>query len=614
MNKSKHILKDMFFLCILPVMSLFSFFFYVFWTYPIQILSQELQINEYFLFSNPYLQKSFLVCVILLIFLMAIFKFLPKVLPYIVGFILVFLMGTFLYKITSYDFGTFTDNNSLTTSKSILGYSSWYFALDGIIPILSIITIAFALKKNFYKPILLFFLIFYTTENTRTLTQLKRVPMSLTSDIITLSSNQPNLLFFMFDSLSTPLILDIITNKWSDEQKAWTKDFMFYDNVTSLSLGRTDTSLPNMIGGYEFVPQKQLGNIINKKEDLDTPDFKLYPYGDTDKSFQEVSKILKHNVDISVSFVESLTDLSDKFQVKDRAVPRNIPIIGVSLYPYIPYLFKNNLAANRIEIKASFSWRNIFPSLWVFYIPTTFITSQKTEKPVFYYFENQGAHGPHYSPKYPEGGSPKSIEDTKDILFQQITYNMSMLNNLIPILKKQDIYDTTRIIVVADHGITPNSDILEYIRSIATPQQKNFYTKTYFDNFELNTEYLPVMLMEKSFKTTQKTMQMDKRFLSLADLHGSIINTFSTNTKIPDYLVTDPPKRAFNIPYIRPEELDYFSYGRGGVEKKDFIYKILLTNNKLTYVKVKSVTEGDFEMGTYDFDTIENLPPVEYLD
>ena len=610
MNNTKSTLRDTFLLCLLPVMSLFSFLFYVFWTYPVQILSQELSINEYFLFNNPYLQISFLLCVILFITLILTSEFLPKVFPYVLGSVLLCLIWSFLYKITSYDFGTFIDNNSLTTSKSILGYSSWYFALDGIIPIISIVITIFALKKDFYKLILLLFFLFYSTENILTSINFKTFPIEKNYATITLSSNQPNLLLFMFDSISTPFMLDIINNQWSDEQKAWTKDFTFYDNVTSLSLGRTFTSLPNMIGGYQYSPQNQLKDAINNKNASENNKQQFYPnpaYYYTDRAFQEVSKTLNNNIDISVSYADSLIDLSG--ELNTEIIPVDIPIINVSLYHYIPYLLKRYLVINRTETQSSFSWSNKFPAQWVFYNSTALIISKKTEKPVFYYFENQGIHSPHTSPQYPISDS-----SIKDLFFQQVTYNMRMLNNVITILKKQNIYDTTRIIVVSDHGVTPLSENLEYIRSLSTPQQKKFYKNIYFHNSELNTEYLPVTLMDKKFNTTQKNMQMDSRFLSLGDVHGSILNTFSTNAKTPDYLVTNPPNRVFNIPYIRPETINYFTRGYGDLDHKDFIYNTLLTNNKLTFVKVKSVVNGDFEFDSYDFDNIADLPAFEILE
>ena len=619
MNITKSTLRDTFLLCLLPVMSLFSFLFYVFWAYPVQILSQELKITGYFLFNNPYLQTSFLVCVILFIALIITSKNSPKLFPYILGLILVFLIGTFLYKLTSYDFGTFIDNNSLTTSKSILGYSYWYFALDGIIPITSIIITILALKKDFYKPILLIFFLFYTIENTLTLSKLKIFPIDTNSftETVVLSKNHPNLLFFMFDSISTPLMLDIITNQWDDEQKVWTKDFTFYDNVTALSLGGTVLSLPNMIGGYEFAPQNLIHRNI-KMGDITPQSLEYYPISScfqTDRAFQKINKSLDSNINISLSYADCLID-GTEITSQTNFSYQKIPIINVSLYLYTPYLFKNNLAANRT---ATFSWHNQFPVQWIITTSTALVSSQETEKPVFYYFENQGTHGPHSSPTYPLGSSGeklKSILDMKDILYHQITYNMRMLNNLIMILKKQNIYNSTRILVVSDHGVLPYSSFtLPYLQQISTPNQKVFYS---LENQKRYRRFMdpPVIIIDKDFNTTQKEMQMDSRFLSLGDLHGSILNTFSTNTQIPDYLATTPPKRIFNIPFIEGEIFHYFN-GEKNPNIIGFYTTLtnkLLTNNKVPFFKMKSVKEGDFEIDSYDFDNIGNLPAFEILE
>ena len=617
MNISKSTVKNIFVLSLLPVISLFSFLFYVFWTYPVQILSQELAINNYFLFDSPYLQTSLLVCVILFILLILTSKFLPKVFPYILGLILVFLIGTFLYKITSYDFGGFIDNNSLTTSKSILGYSSWYFALDGIIPIISIIITIFALKKNFYKPILLLFFFFYSTESILTLGNLKTTPLnpSTSSETLVLSNNHPNLIFLMVDSLSTPLMLDIINNQWDDEQKAWTKDFTFYDNVTTLSLGGTIPSLPNMIGGYEFSPQNVLTMIKTNKINFNNIDKSalsrlgsgLYYY--TEVAFDKVGTLLKNNIDISVSHTTCILDKEiDGVKESSRIIHyKNIPIINASLYYYIPYIFKNNLASNNIP-EFSFGWERIFNNKWIsYYNSYSTISAQQTEKPIFYYFSNSGAHAAHTSPKYPGGGAHlRSIKNMRDILYHQVTYNLRMLNKMISILKEQNIYNSTRIIIAADHGVVTKPHlILPYLTSVALENSGVFYTKEIQEQI-LNPHFLPVTVMDKKFNTSQANIQIDSRFLSIGDLHGSIINTFTNNITTIDYLNTLPPKRLFNIPSIPWQYLSYL----GGVGQHESIDK----NGKLSYITIKDIKKGDYSISNYDFDNIGDLPPVEILE
>ena len=323
-------------------------------------------------------------------------------------------------------------------------------------------------------------------------------------------------------------------------------------------------------------------------------------------AFRKVSKILRGNIDIVVSFADSLSDFSTEFPL-EKVTVINIPIINVSLYRYIPYLLKKYLVMNRTETQSSFSWSSKFPTQWAYTTSTAKISSKKTEKPVFIYFENQGIHTLHSSPTYPSGGNPKSISDMEDILYHQLTYNTRMLNDIISILKKQNIYDSTKIILAADHGITTSAKdlVLPYFQQISTSGVKAFYE----NNTNVGTLlHIPVMVMTKNFNTTQETMQIDSRFLSLGDLHGSIINTFTNISTIPDYTKIIPPKRVFNMP------------GVGGLAIQ-ILAKIITnqkfveySNNRIPIIRVKSVKDGVFEIDSYDFDKIGDLPAFEILE
>ena len=615
MSNTKSTIKNIISLCLLPVISLFAFSFYVFWTYPVQILSQDLIINEYFLFDNPYLQKSLLVCVILFISLIITSKFLPKVLPYILGLILVFLIGTFLYKITSYNFGTFIDNNTLTTSKPILGYSFWYFTLDGIIPVISIIIAIFALKKNFYKPILLLFFLFYSTENILTLVNSKAIPAekNTSENIYVLSNNHPNLVFIMGDSLSTPLMLDIINNKWNDKQKAWTKDFMFYDNVTTLSLGGTGPSLPNMIGGYEFAPQQAVA--------LSKANHKKFPNTDWGSPFSlaldKVKSLLNDNIDFTQSTRMTTLVKTDQLpDIQQNVTYKSLPIINTSLYSYTPYLFRNNFVANPRRIDTSFRWKNMFSNKWIsFYDSYRTISVQQTKKPQFLFLINSGAHAAHLSPKYPDGGSPVTTEDAVDIVYNQVTHCLRTMNTIIDILKEQSIYDSTRIILAADHGIYTDylGLLLPYLEEMAAENSGVFYKTELLDKL-LAPYYPPVTVMDKKFNTTQEKMRIDSRFLSIADLHGSIINTFTNNTTTIDYLDTLPPKRQFNLPSISWQYLYYIGGNDYYKPSAKIMQAPFLSKGNLSYITIKDIKKGEYTISNYNFENIGDLPPVEILE
>ena len=76
---------------------------------------------------------------------------------------------------------------------------------------------------------------------------------STQSGTLPILENHQNVLFFILDSVSPAYIEDSLKNHWLAEEKEWVKDFTYYDNTTTLSLGSTLLSLPNIIGGSNFL-------------------------------------------------------------------------------------------------------------------------------------------------------------------------------------------------------------------------------------------------------------------------------------------------------------------------------------------------------------------------
>ena len=626
MSNTKSTLKDMVLLCLLPVISLFSFFFYVFWAYPVQILSQELTITEYFLFDSPYLQTSLLVCFILFIALIITSKSLPKLFLYVLGFILVFLIGTFLYKYTiAYDFGSFIDNNSLTTSKSILGYSFWYFTLDLIFPILSIVITVFALKKNFYKPILFLFFLFYSTENITTLIKLEvQEPAKTTANGIpmTLSKNHKNVVLLVIDSLSPNILRESLTDLWTKNEKAWTKDFTFYDNVTGLSTAATSGSLPSLLGGYEFTFQKQIAHFLKNTNTVVSNTLFFYP----DLFFyseQALKSIQKNTQKIPVTVVNS-KDITDKkfYSESDKAVVNSsqalytqIPILTVSLYYFTPYIFRNNLSITR-DPEQSFGWKTLKNTYirWI-ELPQNSINIQvqDTEEPIFSYLHDVGLHNPYtYNGAVYDIYKAKNTKDIEILFSDVLRYRMGRLNTIIKILKDNNIYDSTRIIVTTDHGTqrSPKRDlIMQYLKEISTDEEYLFYKyKDYL------TYSLPVFIMDKNFSTSQTAMKIDSRFLSLGDINNAILSSFDTNHT--DYLITMPPKRTFNVLQLH-YRLPYYLEGSRSEGDKGVFTSFEDNIFQQRFYKVRDIKTGDFDLITTNFTSIADLtkmPTIEYLE
>ena len=122
--------------------------------------------------------------------------------------------------------------------------------------------------------------------------------------------------------------------------------------------------------------------------------------------------------------------------------------------------------------------------------------------------------------------------------------------------------------------------------------------------------------MDKNFNTVQKSMKKDSRFLSLGDLHTTILNTFTNNSKMPDYLQINPPKRQFNIPLVSYQVLEYLMDNKNPstTQKYQEFTTQHIKNNGLSYYQVNSVKEGLFEMKYFDYDKIGELSAVEILE
>ena len=630
MNISKSTIKNTLLLHILPIASLFSFLFYVFWTYPVQILSQELPINEYFLFNNPYLQTSLLVCIVLFILLILTSNFLPKVFPYILGSVLVCLIWTFLYKYTiAYSYGGFVDNLSLTPEKPLLGYSFWYFALDFIFPIFSIIITIFALKKNFYKPILLLFFIFYSIENGSILFKVRLTPTkNINSTSLPLSTNHKNLIFFMLDSVGTPVILDMINNQWTGEQKTWTKDFTFYDNVVSLSSGGTLPSLPTMFGGYDFSPAYQINDWKTNEidffkippENIHFFDKNLPTYIHTDKALESINNKIKNVANIHYASIQD-KHFSDSKSINSSPISYiNIPIIVASIYQFLPYLFRNILASDR-NPTTSFGWskdKRIPPIKWIGTRENLQLEFKETPKGYFYIFMNDGLHSPFDSPDSPITSSQaKTTADYGTLFYHKFIYNTTNIPIIIDILKNNNTYNNTRIIITSDHGPTSFLDpiVHDYYTEISTSKISDFYDLNLTKKI-LNPHYIPVFIMDKPFNSKQDTLQLDSRFLSLGDLQGTIVKTFVPDSIEVDFLDTIPPQRLFNIPSMDWTML-YYIGGNTTTERYKKAYKYLqeklITNNNLAIIKVKDIKNGEFIISNYNYDNIKDLPAFEIL-
>lgn len=526
----------------LPYLSLFAFLFNIFWSEPVRILSKEYELASYYLTSKPLIDSAMgaAALALLSVFLPKKFRHIPQSLAAFV------LIATALYStLIPYSYGSFTSNEIFSTEFSLLGFSRWYYLLDAGILLLSAAACVFLFKKKLQDAFFGFFLFYYVSQSFFQFqaSRFTNEPVPVSS--VTLSEDHTNVLYLIYDSTPSIAVEDIIKNVWTKQQKEWTKDFTLYDNTAGIGVGGTPLGLPAIFGGYQFPPQRQLARADSGAitEDIyNSPSYrerhKLYPPNGVGTFFmgealQYLDSLLPE-VDVSYDdFGRSKLFPENKPPAKIVYNYPALPYIGVSLYGRSPYFLRWIFA----ESKNPTLWSDVWHAE-AGWMPARSkdveFSIKETTGPVLAFAHFLGTH---------------DVDGTKNSFEATITEMMTPLNDIIFYMKEKNIYDRTKIIVSSDHGILDHAIGKEkHLHSIASPQMKKFY-KEGMEPEDLDAQQIPSLCMVKDFASDQGEMAVDSRLISLADMHGVVLNAFG-NTSVPDYTSSYPGRRRFNIPYI----------------------------------------------------------------
>ena len=577
---------------LLPAFALFSYLFYLFWSAPLDLILQMYAINDLYIFNNSYMPIITVVGIVMF-FLLCISYLLPfKHLYYFfLGLITFLLILMLLYNyILPYSYGMFTDNNSLSPERSLLGFSKAYYLLDVILILGSFSFTIWAIKNKLQTQLLTFFLIFYSVLNIFTFSRGVYSIQKPTSTNITLSSNHPNVFYFIFDGLGPRMTQYFLTNdSMPQDLTDWSKDFTFFDNVTTLSTPYTILSIPTMMEGYKRTPMTLLSDLINSNN-INYADHYIKPV-------TNLFNDLTPNVQ-SAYISGSLTKL--------------MPILLVKIYRSIPYFMRSSIVSE-------YSWKYNNVQDWVTSIVPSEISVKETSKATLSIFYSESTHGVWRSKNSPMTyENIHTLSDVETMFYHNTKDVLQYLSLLFQDLQKENIYDNTKIIISSDHGthtLFYKPLILEFVKSISTPYNKydpkfvnSLFTALPYEKENFILGVLPSLLMVKDFNTTNTKMKTDPRFLSLGDIRGSVESGFGL-TNLPDYTATIPPKRAFNIPSIS------FATAQGlfGLQRPKVLRELSNTSH-MEFTKVESVFP--FKASTFKapLKEITDVPPYEIVD
>ncbi len=351
-----------------------------------------------------------------------------------------------------------------------------------------------------------------------------------------LSKTEKNVIVLFLDRAISAFFPEIIAQY--PELANQFEGFTYYPNTVSFS---TNTSLgaPAMMGGYEYTP-----SAINERSDellrlKHNESMLVLPKLFTDAGFNAVVSDppwsnYAHEGDLSpfdpydnikayTTFGKYTSKFFDKIGIKGgvandkadvicRKEIRNFSVLQ-ALFPAVRSTFYRLCREN--NVRDDRTYYNIFSSLFFLSEQTDFTS----EKGTYCFIDNDTPHEPHAmnADMLTLSDKKKSLESTH---YDSNAASLLQAGKYLDYLRKNGVYDNTRIIIVADHGNT-----LKLSR---------------FDGFENQKEmarYNPLLLVkdfnasgaiktDNSFMTNADTLFLAKEGFPVADVNPFTKKTF----------------------------------------------------------------------------------------
>lgn len=372
-----------------------------------------------------------------------------------------------------------------------------------------------------------------------------------------LSKTGKNVIVLMQDRYFSPLIPEILKN--NPELNEHLDGFVWYPNT--VSFGKlTMLGTPGIFGGYDYTPfeiNRRTDKTLQQKHneailtmpvvfhnnnwnvtiaDLPYENYLEQPVTDMYKGYEFINRVTTHGTYSDIWYARHGMK---KSPFMSEGIKRNF--IWFSVLKIVPpfmrqiiyhkeYWISYNKFENSAKFIDNYSEIDLFPELF----------DDSSEKNAFFLLDNEANHesillqAPDYVPvenvtEVGPGGNDATYSSMVGIILR--------FTNFIDFLKKNEIYDNTKIIIVSDHGMSRDTG--------------TFDNKT--QNFPFNKDNMTATLLVKDFSSIGK---LKKDY------------TFMTNADTPAIALKDIDGNALN-PFTK-NPLDVNSMG-GGITKNDFI-------------------------------------------
>lgn len=355
-----------------------------------------------------------------------------------------------------------------------------------------------------------------------------------------LSKTGKNVIILMQDRYFSPLIPEILKN--NPELNEQLDGFVWYPNT--VSFGKlTMIGTPGIFGGYDYTPfeiNRRADKTLQQKHneailtmpvvfhnnnwnvtvaDLPYENYLEQPVTDMYKGYEFINRVTTHGTYSDIWYARHGMK---KSPFMSEGIKRNF--IWFSVLKIVPpfmrqiiyhkeYWISYNKFENSAKFIDNYSEIDLFPELF----------DDSSEKNAFFLLDNEANHesillqAPDYVPvenvtQFGPGGNDATYSSMVGIILR--------FTNFIDFLKKNEIYDNTKIIIVSDHGMSRDTG--------------TFDNKT--QNFPFNKDNMTATLLVKDFSSRGKLKKdytfmtnADTPALALKDIDGNALNPFTKN-------------------------------------------------------------------------------------
>lgn len=355
-----------------------------------------------------------------------------------------------------------------------------------------------------------------------------------------LSKTGKNVIILMQDRYFSPLIPEILKN--NPELNGQLDGFVWYPNT--VSFGKlTMIGTPGIFGGYDYTPfeiNRRADKTLQQKHneailtmpvvfhnnnwnvtvaDLPYENYLEQPVTDMYKGYEFINRVTTHGTYSDIWYARHGMK---KSPFMSEGIKRNF--IWFSVLKIVPpfmrqiiyhkeYWISYNKFENSAKFIDNYSEIDLFPELF----------DDSSEKNAFFLLDNEANHesillqAPDYVPvenvtQFGPGGNDETYSSMVGIILR--------FTNFIDFLKKNEIYDNTKIIIVSDHGMSRDTG--------------TFDNKT--QNFPFNKDNMTATLLVKDFSSRGKLKKdytfmtnADTPALALKDIDGNALNPFTKN-------------------------------------------------------------------------------------